>query len=354
LLRTLRDEAPERVLDLGCGYGALGLALKAANPSLELHMVDRDALAVRYAMVNAESNALEPVDVYGSLGYDDVLAKDFDLIAMNIPAKAGSAAIEHFLLDARSFLRDGGKVAAVVIAPLAPQVESMLERPDVEKVLRREASSYVAFHYRYIERGEPPPSAFERGIYTRGSVDFSIEDIEYEMDVAHDIPEFDTLSYSTSLAARLLGGAAHSFFHDIVVSNPGQGHIPVFLAQLADAERIKLFDRDLLGLRISERNLARNGFPEEQIELVHSVDMLELGTPDLVVDLLRPKEPVAALHGRLDQISESVEAGATLVMAGPSTAVTRALSYMEGLRRWALEARVRKKGLSAARLRRVH
>ena len=146
MLRTLRDEAPDRGLDLGCGYGALGLALKADNPSMDLHMVDRDALAVRYARANAESNALQPVEVYGSLGYDEVLAKDFDLIVMNVPAKAGKAAIEHFLLDARSFLRDGGKVAAVVVAQLAPQVEAVLERPKVEEMLRREASSYVGFH----------------------------------------------------------------------------------------------------------------------------------------------------------------------------------------------------------------
>ena len=181
-----------------------------------------------------------------------------------------------------------------------------------------------------------------------------MEDFQYEMDVAHSLPEFDTLSYSTSLAARLLGGATHRNFQDIVVSSPGQGHLPVFLVLAGPPKTIKLFGRDLLALRMSERNLLRNGLSPEQIELFHAVDLSGLPPgAELVVDLMRPKEPVAALRRRLDQISESMEAGATLVLAGPSTAISRALGYLDGLRRWAPEARVKKKGNSAARLRKV-
>ena len=46
LLRTLSGVEAGRVLDLGCGYGPLGLALRSVGTRSEVHMVDRDALAV--------------------------------------------------------------------------------------------------------------------------------------------------------------------------------------------------------------------------------------------------------------------------------------------------------------------
>ena len=83
LLRTLADLASvalPRALDLGCGYGPLGLAMRKLDAARKVHLVDRDALAVEFARQNAELNGLGDVSVYGSLGYDDVAGADFDLI----------------------------------------------------------------------------------------------------------------------------------------------------------------------------------------------------------------------------------------------------------------------------------
>ncbi|MDZ4277535.1 MAG: methyltransferase, partial [Dehalococcoidia bacterium] len=49
LLRSLAGIEAGSVLDLGCGYGPIGLALKQSAPARTVHMVDRDALAVHYA-----------------------------------------------------------------------------------------------------------------------------------------------------------------------------------------------------------------------------------------------------------------------------------------------------------------
>src|SRR5216684_2970136 len=57
LLRTLASEkfdAYSKVLDLGCGYGPIGIALKSAYKPSIVHMVDRDALAIEYSRQNAE------------------------------------------------------------------------------------------------------------------------------------------------------------------------------------------------------------------------------------------------------------------------------------------------------------
>lgn len=356
MLRTLIDERPRKALDIGCGYGPLGLALKAADPSLELHMVDRDALALHYAAANAVSNDLDSVEVYRSLGYDDVGSRDFDLIVMNIPAKSGERAIEHFLTDAQWRLAPGGKVAVVAVSSLEPLVSSFLDRAEVEVELRRGTRAYAAFHYRYKERGEQPPAGgFERGIYQRGRLSFSLDGVSYGLTVAHDLPEFDNLSFSTELVAQILGGATHSFFQGAVLfRNPGQGHLPVLLSMTLEPKRIYLVDRDLLALRVSETNLLQAGFSSERIEGLHSVDLsvapLEV---DLVVDLLRPKEPSAAVLARLHEASGGLGSGATLVLSGPSTGVTRAIGHLDTVGGWALETRVKKRGHSAVRLKRI-
>ncbi len=91
LLRTFLFEKIDsftKVLDLGCGYGPIGIVLKKICASAEVHMIDRDALAVEYAKANAQLNGVsENTFCYGSLGYDNVKDTDFDLIVSNIPAK---------------------------------------------------------------------------------------------------------------------------------------------------------------------------------------------------------------------------------------------------------------------------
>ena len=49
LLAHLPSTPAKRILDMGCGYGALGLPVAALNPKAKVEMVDRDLLAVEWA-----------------------------------------------------------------------------------------------------------------------------------------------------------------------------------------------------------------------------------------------------------------------------------------------------------------
>ena len=62
LLRTIVEADYgnfQRILDVGCGYGPLGLTLKSLHPDSIVHLFDRDALAVEYSRQNAELNGLD-------------------------------------------------------------------------------------------------------------------------------------------------------------------------------------------------------------------------------------------------------------------------------------------------------
>jgi 16S rRNA (guanine1207-N2)-methyltransferase len=103
-------------LDLGCGYGPIGLTLAALAPAGRTLMVDKDFIAVDYANRNAARNGLSNARAQLSNGFAQVdPALRFDLIASNIPAKVGRELLAIMLQDAHARLRPGGRLYVVTI-----------------------------------------------------------------------------------------------------------------------------------------------------------------------------------------------------------------------------------------------
>jgi 16S rRNA (guanine1207-N2)-methyltransferase len=124
LLSYLPDTTPRSVLDLGCGYGALGLPVAARFPSAEVSLVDRDLLAVDAARQNATSARLTNVKVFGSLGYRETSGR-FDWVLCNVPARIGEAAIEYIVGAGGARLTSAGELRIVVIRDLEPTVQHL-------------------------------------------------------------------------------------------------------------------------------------------------------------------------------------------------------------------------------------
>lgn len=119
LLRFLEAQSPQRILDLGCGYGVLGIVLSRRFPMAHVTMVDKDLLAVRYARHNCALNNSTNTEVIGSVGLEQVPEIDYDLIVSNIPAKIGDAAIEQdFILAPLERLGPDGVYWIVVVSGL--------------------------------------------------------------------------------------------------------------------------------------------------------------------------------------------------------------------------------------------
>jgi 16S rRNA G1207 methylase RsmC len=120
LLADRLDIAPNAsVLDLGCGYGPLGLTAAKLAPQGQIHMVDKDFVAIQYAQHNAETNHLTNVRAYLSNGFSEVPSdQKFDVIISNIPAKIGTELLQIFLADAHSHLNSDGQIYIVVISGL--------------------------------------------------------------------------------------------------------------------------------------------------------------------------------------------------------------------------------------------
>ncbi len=116
LVDLMEVPADADCVDLGCGYGAIGLAMAAQAPGGRTLMLDKDFVAVDHARANARLNRLGNAEALLSNGFGQVPpGRRFDLVASNIPAKVGRELLTLLLYDARARLRPGGAIYVVSI-----------------------------------------------------------------------------------------------------------------------------------------------------------------------------------------------------------------------------------------------
>lgn len=123
LLDHTEIAATDRCLDLGCGYGPIGLAFARKAHAGHCTLIDKDFVAVEYSRRNAELNRLGNVDCLLSNGFAQIAGRDFDVIASNLPAKVGRELLYTYLLDAWDQLNADGRLYVVTITGLRRFIE---------------------------------------------------------------------------------------------------------------------------------------------------------------------------------------------------------------------------------------
>ena len=351
LLRTLHREGVgfEKVLDLGCGYGPIGVVLKGLYPTATLHMVDRDALAVGYASQNALLNGIDNA-TYGSLGFDDVEDRDFDLIAGNIPGKAGREVIASWLRDAPLFLRDQGRIAVVIVSALEPFVREVIEAMEgIDILLRQRRAGHTVFlcSVRRVRDPLPSPSkSFDRGDYDRAQATFSHGRIQYGLRTVHGLPQFDSLSYRTRLLSNVLQNLDRRPDR-VLALNPGQGHVPIILRRALTPASIVMLDRDLLALRCSERNLLLDGYDGSRVSTRHQLGLADDDPEyDLIVAEMRDEEGPHVVAAQFRQAAAQLRPGGLMIVAANSATITRLGSLCKRERLGTIKERKRRRGSS--------
>ncbi len=118
LIEHLDLQEGDTCLDLGCGYGAIGITLAKCVPTGTVYMIDKDFVAVDYARKNANQNRLQNCHVLLSNGFSQLPDVQFDLIASNLPANVGKELLQIFLADAKEHLKPNGRLYVVTISGL--------------------------------------------------------------------------------------------------------------------------------------------------------------------------------------------------------------------------------------------
>ena len=270
LLRALQNRIPRAlpngILDLGCGTGTLGLSLAAAAGAA-LHATDRDALACWFTARNARVNGISACAASIALGvHAPFTARNVpraDLAVSNLPAKAGAPVLAEMV---RTLAARGDVAAVVIVQPLRQFLEHELEKSRAEIIDRRTTSQHLAVVYRHpdgtasgVSNGAPgeDEEPLLPSCYIRGRHHFAGPSGDYELTAVHNLPEFDSLSYGSQLAFRIIkrtrpGGA-------MLFWGVGQGHIPVAVAGRKGSHPLYIADRDLLAVATTATNLEASG-----------------------------------------------------------------------------------------------
>ncbi len=114
--RLLLDALPEmrgEVLDLGCGWGAIGVSLARAMPETRVTMADVNLRALELAAGNARDNGVR-CETVESDGFAALEGRLFDAVVTNPPIRAGKQVIYRMFADAREHLKPGGALYLVI------------------------------------------------------------------------------------------------------------------------------------------------------------------------------------------------------------------------------------------------
>ena len=384
------------ILDLGCGTGVLGLAL-AKRYAAELTARDRDALALAVTAHNAAANGIACTTRGGvdTTGLDGARERPgYQLVVANLPAKAGAPVLARLLAAAAEAALPGGRIAVVVVAPLAEAVRREFGAA-AELIHEQRGSGHCVLHGRPRPRPpaaapapEPAPTpdpapggAPETALaaYHRHQGAVTVAGLSYPLATVYGLPDFDTPSHLIQLTATLLqrravlpaapperdsfprGTEPHRYRAGapaewpVLAWNPGQGHLAVWLARARAAAqrgpdggglRFTLASRDALQLLAARANLARNGVPGSAVTLRHEVGLPSGAAPSYDLALLHPDQDLSAearreLPARLAPLlrpdGQVVLYGAAPAIA-PLLARRRPLTLVRESRRRALRA----------------
>lgn len=151
LIETMQFQEHAKILDVGCGYGPIGLTAAKLASQGKVTMIDVNERAVALARENAELNHIRNVELLVSDVYEAVKNRKFDCILTNPPIRAGKEIVHRIFREGYELLENNGEMWVVIQKKQgAPSALKKLEEiyQEVEEVER--SKGYFIFRAKKI------------------------------------------------------------------------------------------------------------------------------------------------------------------------------------------------------------
>jgi 16S rRNA (guanine1207-N2)-methyltransferase len=127
LIETAEIGAKDRILDIGCGYGPIGITGAKIATEGSVIMIDDSIRAIRLARENIKINHVKNAEATLSDGLEEVTGNKFTLILANPPSSAGLTIFEEFAEGAKKLLENKGRIYFVTQDRFKPVVKRIFE-----------------------------------------------------------------------------------------------------------------------------------------------------------------------------------------------------------------------------------
>lgn len=144
-LKTYPPGPTKNIIDVGCGYGPIGLMIAKVSPHHEVTMVDVNQRALNLSRKNKKRNRIDSVEVKESDGLSQVEDNTYDFVLTNPPIRAGKEVVHRILEDAYVKLKLDGELFVVIQKKqgMPSAKKKMQETFDNVEVLEKSKGYYI-------------------------------------------------------------------------------------------------------------------------------------------------------------------------------------------------------------------
>ena len=109
---VLKENILGNILDLGCGYGVIGIILNKLR-NVYVDLIDVNKRAIHLTKLNIADNECSNINCFLSDGYENI-DKKYNIIISNPPIRVGKEKLYNLIITSKEHLLDNGKIYLVI------------------------------------------------------------------------------------------------------------------------------------------------------------------------------------------------------------------------------------------------